>query len=141
MGNSTMASMNSFLDNFGSVTLSLQNLIFIQLIIMGIGMFIGGLSFLCVYEPKINGRLQSIIPIVQIKSLKKKIRKKKKKSQLAMRQQRDISKREKKGLMEVTTDTDYMTVQQDDDEDESSDDDDDDESHHHDHNNEHIRLN
>merc|ERR1712113_580724 len=132
----------TFLNNFGSVTLTLHNLIVCQLIIMSIGMLIGGCSFLCVYEPKINGRLQSIIPIRKIKSLKKRI-KKKKKSQLTVRQQHEISRREKKGLMAASsTDTDYMTVQQHDDDDSTSSDDDDcEESHHHDHNNERIQIN
>jgi len=116
--------MDSFLDGFGSVTLSLDDLIGIQLTIMAIGMFVGGLSFLCVYDEKINGRLQSILPISKIKRIKKKIKKKKQNTQLSKRHQMETKKREHKGLMASSTDTDYMTVQQHD-EDSASDDDND----------------
>eukprot|EP00483_Globobulimina_turgida_P013692 UN13718 len=106
--------MNSILKDFGTVTLSLSSLIAIQLIICGIGMFIAGFAFLCVYEPKINGPLQSIIPIVQIKSLKKKMKKKNKNNQLTIRQQQERKKRESKHLMSATdvTDAEYMTIKQ-----------------------------
>mmetsp|Transcript_44145 Transcript_44145/g.72969 ORF Transcript_44145/g.72969 Transcript_44145/m.72969 type:complete len:143 (-) Transcript_44145:123-551(-) len=114
--------VNTVLQQFGSVTLSLSNLILIQIVIAFTGMCIAGLAFLCIYEPKINGPLQQLIPIGHISSLKKKIKPKNKNDQLRVRQQRAKQRQEKKHLMEATTtDTEYHTVNQ-----ESEDDDDDD---------------
>eukprot|EP01084_Bolivina_argentea_P186273 321121_1 len=133
--------INAILRDFGTVTLSLSSLIAIQLIICGTGMFIAFLAFLCVYEPKINGPLQAIIPIVQIKSLKKKLKKKNKNNQLTTRQQKDRNKQENKHLMSAT-DTDYMTVQQDVTSQTDTDDEDDEDNDNdgHDHNNPNIQI-
>lgn len=97
--------LNEVLSDFGSVTLSLSSLIAIQLIICGIGMFIAGFAFLIVYEPKINGPLQAIIPIVQIKSLKKKIKKRNIDNHLNQCQEKDKKRQESKHLMSAISAT------------------------------------
>merc|ERR1719445_261422 len=106
--------LGHILDGVGSVTLSLSTLIAVQLVICGAGMLLAALAFLCVYEPKINGPLQSLIPIAGITSLKKKISHKHKhrNNQLAVRQRRDQQHRENKRLMAAITDSDasYMTA-------------------------------
>ena len=98
--------LNSLLKDFGTVTLSLSSLIAIQLIICGIGMFIAGFAFLCVYEPKINGPLQKIIPIGKIKSYKKKVKRRKyKNNHLTIREEKDQKRRESKHLMAMSSAT------------------------------------
>merc|ERR1712083_598131 len=87
--------------------------IVIQLLICGSGMLFAGLSYLCVYEPKLNGPLQSIIPIKRIQKLKKHMKKKNKNNHLAARQKQNRKKQENRHLMSAS-EVDYMTVNQDD---------------------------
>ena len=133
--------LNHLLQDFGTVTLTLSNLIVIQLLICGSGMLLAGLSYLCVYEPKLNGPLQSIIPIKRIQKLKKRMQRKHRNNQLVRRQQRDMKKQENRHLMSAS-EADYMTANQND-QDESQASESQTESgsdHHHDHSNEHLQI-
>lgn len=106
-----MVEVYKLLKDFGTVTLSLSSLIAIQLIICGIGMFLAGFAFLCVYEPKINGPLQSLIPIGKIKSFKKKVKKRRNKNNnhLSIREEKDQQRRESKHLMAMSSATESFT--------------------------------
>ena len=98
---------------FGTVTLSLSSLLAIQLIVCGVGMFIAGFVFLCIYEPKLSGPLQVIMPLhkkIPLPSkIKKLTKKKKKQSHLSLQQQKQKSLQESKRLMSCTDIDDAKT--------------------------------
>lgn len=136
--------LNHLLQDFGTVTLTLSSLITIQLLICGSGMLLAGLAYLCVYEPKLNGPLQSIIPVKRLQKLKKQMKGKRRDNQLSMREQREKKQQENRHLMSAS-EADYMTVNQNDQDQSDASESQSIQSqagsdHQHDHNNEHLQL-